>query len=105
MHLTRAFLHEPEFASAVAEMEQKLKPDLIRLRYRLDEDWTGAPAVFFTAILPAEAFEWNNLGAAMEQISKPITFELEPLEKWGVYPFFRYLSEADVEQLHDLTLA
>jgi len=104
MQFTRAFLNEPEFAAAVAEMEQKLKPKLIRLRYRLEDDWTGAPAVFFTAIVPREAFEKGKLGPAMESISRPITFDLEPWEKWGVFPYFRYLTEADVEQLQDLTL-
>jgi hypothetical protein len=105
MYLTRAFLNEPEFAAAAKEMEEKLKPHLIRLRYRLDEDWTGAPAVFFTAILPDPAFEWDNLSAAMARIADPITFELEPLEKWGVRPFFRYLSLSDVEKVNEPALA
>ena len=98
MILPRAHTQEDQFASAVAAVERRLAPNVLRIRYDLEDDWMGEPAVFFKVILPDAVTELEHPSEITKWVQREIVQEIEPMEQWGVWPFFRYKTQS--EQAH-----
>ncbi|MGA3099139.1 MAG: hypothetical protein ABSF25_22000 [Bryobacteraceae bacterium] len=71
----------------------------------LGNDWTGEPAVFFMVILSDSASRGDGLLNITDQVSQAIARQVEPLEKWGVLPYFNYRSQSEQAKLDQPTLA
>jgi hypothetical protein len=108
--IPRAYRQQSEFASAVAEVGQRLVPRVVRIRHTLGDDWSGEPAVFFRIVLPDDACERQSSGRVehhdrffdiTSQICAEIVQQIEPLEQWGVLPYFNFRSESEQAQLKD----
>jgi hypothetical protein len=78
---TRAFARKREFADEVARVEQKLGDQVIRIRYSLDYDSTGDPAVKFRVVMPDASLDSDKLLEATRHVSFLIAEELQPEEK------------------------
>ena len=48
-------LRDAEIAEAVHEVERVMAPDVVRIRYELDTDWSGDWAVYFRVVMTDEA--------------------------------------------------
>jgi len=97
----KAFAQQGQFAAAVAEVEQQLQPRVVRIRYTLGEDWTGDPAVFFRITLPDDAPRTDHLFGTADGISTAIEQRIEPLEQWGVLPYFRFRRQSEQARLNE----
>ena len=104
MYLTRAYLHEDEFAAAVAEVERRLGPEVASLTYTLDEHYPDGPAAFFLVVLPDELATREKLHKAAPRVSEAVWQEVDPLGQWGVYPYFDYRSVTEHERMKDSVL-
>ena len=101
MIIPRARSRTAEFAAAVAEVERQLVPDVVRIRFTLGEDWTGDPAVFFKIVVPDDVFTSGRISPVSLRISQAITLTVEPLEEWGVMPYFNYRSESGQAKMNE----
>ncbi len=97
----RAFAQEGQFDAAVAEVERQLHPSVVRIRYTLGHDWAGDPAVFFRIILSDDASKRDRLLSAANDVSAAIEQRIEPLEQWGVLPYFSFRSQSEQAQLNE----
>lgn len=98
---TRAFAHKREFADAVARVEEKLGDQVIRIRYSLDYDSTGDPAVKFRVVMPDSSLAKGKLLESTRHVSFVIEDELQPLETWGVYPYFNFRAQSEQEEMQE----
>jgi len=98
---TRAFSYPREFADAVKKVEQKLGDQVIRIRYSLDYDSTGDPAVHFRIVMPDSSLTKGKLLENTRHVSFVIEQELKPEELWGVNPYFRFRSESEQEKMQE----
>ena len=105
MRIARAFVHQTQLDVAINELKPTLGPDVVRLKYTLGEDWSGDPAIFFRIVLSDRASRRDQLLLATSQIENTITQRLEPLEQWGVLPYFSYRSEAEQAMRQEETWA
>jgi hypothetical protein len=96
--LPRAHSQEERFASAVAAVERRLAPKVVRIRYDFKDDWIGEPAVFFKVILSDAITEREHRREVINMVETEIDREIEPEEQWGVLPYFRFRSQS--EQAH-----
>lgn len=99
--IPRAYRQQARFASAVAEAGRALISQTVRIRYTLEDDWSGEPAVFFRIVLPDDACGHGRLYDVTSRISAEIVRRIEPLELWGVLPYFNYRSQSEQAQLKD----
>jgi hypothetical protein len=97
--LPEAYKHEAEFAAEVAEVEQQLRPEVVRILYYLADDATGDPAVFLLVLLSDEASRPEVRRNNTSRIRKEITEKIQPLWKWEVFPYIHYRSESEQAQL------
>lgn len=101
MVIPRASVREAEFASAVAEVERMLHPQVLRIRYTLGNDWTGEPAVFFRIVLADASTTPDQLWNVTNRASTLLVQRVEPLEQWGVLPYFNFRSESEQAVLRE----
>ena len=99
--IPRAFSQRTQFAAAVAEVERQLIPDVVRIRFTLDEDWAGDPAVHFRILLPDEVVDWGKILPATRKIKETIQRNIEPLEQWGVMPYYDYRGASEQAKFNE----
>jgi hypothetical protein len=95
-------VQQSQFDSAVSDLEQALRPQAARILYRLDDDATGEPAVFFMILLPDEAASPRyELRSVTNRISTEIDRRIEPMDQWGVIPYFSFRTVSEHAQLKE----
>jgi hypothetical protein len=99
MHVPKAFAQKKEFAVAVRKVEQQLRreKEAVRIRYELDYDSTGDPAVHFRIVLPDDSLKRENLVDATLRVSYVIEQKLQPQVRWGINPYYRFRSQTEHE--------
>jgi hypothetical protein len=101
VQIARAFAQQAQLDQAIAELKPALGPDVVCLTYTLGQDWTGDNAIFFRIVLSDRASRRDELHKATEQMEDAIMLRLEPLEQWGVLPYFSYRSQAEQAVLQE----
>ena len=75
------------FDRKVREIEEKLRPDVVRIRYTVGEDWTGDPGIFFRVVLADEAVTEQGFGDLPNRIRDTVSKTLGlPNEEY--FPYF-----------------
>ena len=97
--ITRAEAQDTAFAEAVEKVVATLGPNVVRVRYNFEPDSTGDPAVFFRVLLTDEAAKRERLLSVIKEIERAIVWGVEPLEQWGVLPYFDYRSETEQNRM------
>ena len=69
MYLPSVVTKQPEVNAAVSEIVESLAPDVVRIRYNIDQDWSGDWAVYFRVLVSDEA-------AASRDRAKQLTAEV-----------------------------
>jgi hypothetical protein len=105
MSVPTAFVQQAQFQSAVNRAAQQLRPHVIDLTFTLGNDWSGEPAVFFMVILSNAASRRDQLLTTTRQVSNAIVQIVQPLEQWGVLPYFNFRSEAEQAKINERSLA
>ena len=95
MNIARAFIHREELDEAIHNIRPELGAYVVDLTYTLGEDWSGDPAIFFQIVLSDEASKRDRLYELTSEIQSMIVQHIEPLEQWGVLPYFSYRSQAE----------
>jgi hypothetical protein len=101
VYIARAFAQQSQLDEAINELRPTLGPDVVQLAYTLAEDWSGDPAIFFKIVLSDRASRRDQLHSTTSQIERSIVMRLEPLEQWGVLPYFSYRSQAEQALLQE----
>ena len=104
MYVPTAFAQQAEFQSAVNRAAQQLRPQVIDIASTLGNDWSGEPAVFFMVILSNAASQRDQLLRVTNQVSNAIVQMVQPLEQWGVLPYFNFRSEAEQAKINQQSL-
>ena len=97
----KAFAQQAQLDQAIDQLKQMLGPDVVRLRYALGQDWTGESAIFFRIVLSDRASRRDQLRNSTSQIETAIVQHLQPLEQWGVLPYFNYRSQSEQTVLQE----
>jgi hypothetical protein len=101
--LPRAHAQDKQFA--VAEVERHLHPNVVYIRHSFGNDWTGEPSVFFGVLLSDAASKREQLLSVTNQIYDAIVFQVQPLEQWGVVPYFNYRSQSEQVEMKEAAWA
>lgn len=97
----------PRGESQSAELVKQLDalapfpPGVANLRYKLDDDWSGDPAIFFWVTLTDEAARREVLSQNSRCIMDFITQRLDPFGQWGLIPYFYFRSQSEQAKLRE----
>jgi hypothetical protein len=76
-------------------------PGVVNLRYTVDNDWSGDPAIFFWITLSDEAAHPAILSQTARRIRNVITHQLDPAGQWGLIPYFNFRSQSEQAKLKE----
>jgi hypothetical protein len=105
VYVPTAFAQQAQFRETVNRAAQQLRPHVIDLTFTLGNDWSGEPAVFFMVILSNAASQRDHLLKTTNQVSNAIVQLVQPMEQWGVLPYFNFRSEAEQTKINQQSLA
>ncbi len=89
-----------EIATLVARAEQELKPDVVRIRYELREDYSGDAAIYFRVVLADKAADKSHLRRSSTRAAKVILEHVSPLDL-GLLWYFNYRSASEQASLRE----
>lgn len=104
-YVPTAFAQQAQFQAAVSRTAQQLRPNVVDIITTLGNDWSGEPAAFFMVILSNAASQRDQLLRVTNQVSNAIVQMVQPLEQWGVLPYFNFRSEAEQARINQQPLA
>lgn len=85
-------------ADGLENVERALKPDVVRIRFSLGEDWSGDPAIFFRIVLSDRASQQDDLAGFTGLIGGKIFGDLR-LAELDYIPYFNFRSESEQNRL------
>ena len=105
VYVPTRYIDSTEVDKAVDAFLKTLGPEVVRVRYNIGEDWTGEPALYFRVVLVDSAVpnvkDFTKVGEVTERIRTPFFEELQPLERWGLFPHMNFRTESEQDQLND----
>ena len=91
---------EPQINAAVTEVVSQLSPSVRRIRYDIEQDWTGQWAIFFRVLLSDDASKPGNLRQIVPRIIWTMSERLDS-SGIGMFPYFNFRSETEQALLRD----
>jgi hypothetical protein len=76
-------------------------PGVVNLRYTIDNDWSGDPAIFFWITLSDDAARPPILSQTSRRIMDFIAQQLDPVGQWGLIPYFNFRSHSEQTKLKE----
>jgi len=92
-YIARAFAQQPQFFAAVANAASGLPHPVVSVTPSLGTDWNGESAVFVQIVL-ADGTPRSQLLNLTKQFSQAIVRQVQPLEEWGVLPYFNFRTQS-----------
>ena len=89
-----------EIDNGVKAAADALAPDVVRIRYDLSEDWSGAPSIFFRIVLRDDALINADQWELSQRISHRILSEVQS-DELGLQPYFSFRSVSEQAQLKE----
>ncbi len=92
---------EQEIAAALERAQAALAPDVVRIGYSLEEDWTGESAIFVRILLADESVPVpNDVFPLADRIREKVIDEIKPYEQ-GLLPYFNFRTVSEQELLQE----
>jgi hypothetical protein len=99
----RGLVHQGELSEAIEKARLDLAtevPEVVRVRYSLDRDWTGDPSIFFRVLLRDEASKTPRLGRVARRVIDRVSEKVRP-EAFGLNSYFNFRSESEQAKLNE----
>jgi hypothetical protein len=100
MIFPRGVVESTQLAGHLKALEP-FTPGVVNLRYTVEDDWSGDPAMFFWITLSDEAARREVLSQSSRRIMDFITQRLDPAGKWGLIPYFNFRSQSEQARLKE----
>ena len=97
-------INEAAIAKGIKKVEKMFGSDVVYIRHSIGESWIGEPAIYFRVLLADQAANklldgangrLKNAGELLEKVESAMRLQVDPLGKWGLYPFFNYRSVSE----------
>jgi hypothetical protein len=88
-----AVTQQEKIRAEVREVEAALRPDVVRIRYDMGEDWSGQWAIFFRVVLSDDAAK-NRLRQVANNVEWRLAKHLD-FNALGVFPYHNFRSESE----------
>ena len=94
------YVHQPKIEKALKKVLRAMKPDVVRIRYSLGDNFMGDPSVAFRVVLSDEAAEEPKLYETARRVRRMISDEVAPWEL-GLECYVNVRSLSEQEELRD----
>ncbi len=99
-YVLNRYVNRQEVDAAVERAAQSLAPDVVRIRYSFDDDWTGDPSIFFRVLISDEAASRPRLSDLAHVVSSRLRNEVRT-DELGIHAYFNYRSLSEQSELNE----
>jgi hypothetical protein len=99
--VTAGLVHLGQLDAEIKRAASRLGPEAAQVAYRLREDSTGEPSIFFRIVLADAAAKEETLAEVTSRIALVLIEEVRPIENWGLLPYFNFRSQAEQQKQKD----
>lgn len=76
--ITSSLVHQPKIEKALKKVLRALKPDVVRIRYSLEDNFMGDPSIYFRIVLSDEAAQEPQLYENAKRAEQLISDAVDP---------------------------
>jgi hypothetical protein len=99
MYVPAATTRQQEIENAIDQVVAELRPDVVRIRYDIGEDWSGQWAIFFRIVLTDEAAK-RKLRNVATKVVRGLEGRLD-FSGLGVFPYHNFRSVSEQATLQE----
>ncbi|BDC48319.1 hypothetical protein F183_A06350 [Bryobacterales bacterium F-183] len=99
MYAPVALSRKAEIEAAIRHIQEMVGPDIVRIRYEIDRDWSGDWGIFFRVILKDDAAR-DRLQIIVETVMREFNRQLD-FEALQVFPYQTFRSESEQAELRE----
>lgn len=97
---TASLVHQQEITSAVRRVESKFAEQVDHIRFSFEENWIGAPSIFFRVVVRDEASRDDLLFELSERVSISLMNEAKT-DEIGLYAYFDFRSMSEQAKIQE----
>ena len=101
MYIPKGVAQQEQLAEAIASVERMLGPDVVRIKHALGTAWSGEDAIFFKVVLSDSASNPSRLHAVTSRVREIVRQQVDPLNNWGLVPYFTFRSQSEQAMLQE----
>ncbi len=95
------FVNKQEIIDVADEVTKQFAPDVIFIGFRIANDWTGKPSLFYRILLSDEAAKKGRISEVGQRVEKALDDRLQPYQRWDLYPYHDYRSQSEQAEIQD----
>lgn len=98
MRFPTGLVQQRELLAGIEQAKAKLGPEVAHVAYRLRDDSTDEPSIFFRITLHDWATGESGLYELTDRVRTTLLDEIRPIEDWGLRAYFNFRSYAEQQQ-------
>jgi len=95
------FIHQSALQETIDKAKSVLGPEVWHVAYRVGEDNTGAPSIFFRITMQDFAMTEATVSDFTGRVATALFDQIRPLENWGLRPYFNFRSVSEQQKRPD----
>jgi hypothetical protein len=100
MYMPKAFTMQAEIDAVVQDIALTLRPDVERVRYDIEQDWSGDWGIFFRVTLSDDASSPRRLRQVASKVVESMSEGLD-FPSLGVFAYYNFRSAAGQKELRE----
>lgn len=86
------FIHQGALQEVIEKAKSALGPEVWHVAYRIGEDNTGSPSIFFRITMQDFAMTEAAVSESTGSVIATLLDQVRSLENWGLRPYFNFRS-------------
>ena len=95
MYIPAGLIHQGELLAQLDRARASLGPEVAHVTYRIRDDSTEQPSIFFRIVLQDWATAESVINDVTDRVTTILFDEIRPLENWGLRPYFNFRSYSE----------
>jgi hypothetical protein len=95
------YVNQAHLGEIIAEAAQHLRPEVVHVAYSLGPDSTGEQSLFFRVLLDDAYISEQTIADLTGKISAILFDAIQPIENWGLRPYFNFRSKSEQDRRPD----
>lgn len=100
VYAPNGLVNQAKLAAAVKRAARALARDVVRIRYDLEDDWTGYPSIFFKIVLTDRASQPENLREVAQRVKLRLMNEAK-IDQTGLLAYFNFRSQSEQAKMKE----
>jgi hypothetical protein len=95
------YVHQDHLDTIIKDTVGSLGPEVVHVAYSIGPDSTDEPSIFFRILLGDSYVSEDTIADLTRRIAEVLLNAVQPIENWGLRPYFNYRSESEQDRRRD----